>query len=372
MEEKKSGLGDNESINGLSSPTSPSHSHNNSIDSNAYQIIISNLKKLKIREPIILNIGGIKYHTSITTLLKHEDCIFNKMFSGKFLIDRDGSHFIDRDGTHFMTILNYLRTGHLFIDLTNDILKKQILLEAQYYQIQPLINILNPKIDSVILCNDNDYLYKVLESWMSMELLRQNTKITNNKNKKIVDFPKLYFKLIFRASKHGFSSATFHRLCDHKQNTVCVIHANDTIFGGYTRIPWEANYTGRAVDQINSNTKSNNSFSFFLKSNSDVWKKKYNLYKPEKWNYYGSNKTSYVKNPCYSVYHHSQYGPVFGYRPCFEYNGDLCGHIIVGDKCNEKFNSRIDSFVGESLSVRKHMTDSFFVYDYEIFQICQL
>ena len=136
--------------------------------------------------------------------------------------------------------------------------------------------------DSVILRNGrNDYLYKVLESWISMELLRKNHQSIKNKSDNVshVSFPKINFKLIYRASKHGFASSEFHRLCDHKMNTLCLISANDSIFGGYTRIPWESCNDGRAVDQICVNSKSANAFSFFLECNSDVWKQKHSLSK---------------------------------------------------------------------------------------------
>ena len=140
----------------------------------------------------------------------------------------------------------------------------------------------------------------------------------------------------------------------------------------HSSIPWEATNDGRAVDQINRNTKSSNSFTFFLECNSDIWREKFNLFKSEKWDYCGSNNHLYAKNPCYSVYHHKDCGPVFGYRPCFDYDGDLAAHILVGNDCDKNLNSRIDSFIGEHLSVRKHMTDSFFVTDYEVFQVSQV
>eukprot|EP01084_Bolivina_argentea_P004617 8784_1 len=41
---------------------------------------------------IVLNIGGVKYETTLITLLKYKDCIFNNM---KIDPNRDGSYFID-------------------------------------------------------------------------------------------------------------------------------------------------------------------------------------------------------------------------------------------------------------------------------------
>ena len=142
MDEKKSNFMETniedentDEIHGLSSCSPPSHSsRNNSIDSNSFpfivsagngnkqrSLIISNLKRLKIKNPLILNIGGTKYYTSINTLLRYDDSIFYAMFSGKFLIkpNRDRSFFIDRDGKNFEYILNYLRTGHLIFDSNN-------------------------------------------------------------------------------------------------------------------------------------------------------------------------------------------------------------------------------------------------------------
>merc|ERR1712048_907038 len=107
------------------------------------------------------------------------------------------------------------------------------------------------KIDSLIL---SDFNLSVLESWISMELLRQNRK---------EKYPRLCFKLLYRASKHGFAASAFHRRCDHKKNTLVVISANDTIFGGFTCIPWESANVGRAVDQIIVARKSANTFAFF-------------------------------------------------------------------------------------------------------------
>jgi len=292
---------------------------------------------------------------------------------GKFSIapSDDKSFFIDRDGTHFGAILNFLRSGHLIVD-DCAVLRQKLLLEAKFYQLQPLIRILQPKVDSVIL---SAFHIKVLESWIAMEWLRSKNESVSE-SQKSVHVPKLNFRLLFRASKHGFSAAAFHRRCDHKKNTLCVISANATIFGGFTSIAWEPAREGRAVDQIAVNTKSTRSptFAFFLECASDVWRAEHRLLKSEKWHYCGADrngKGSYARSPCYSVYHHRSYGPVFGYRPCFDYDGEMPAHLVVGDECDKKLTSRIDSFVGEHLSVRKHMTDSFFVSDYEVFHVTQ-
>ena len=317
---------------------------------------------------------GTRYSTSINTLLRDEGSFFYGMFCGKYNLrtSHDKSFFIDRDGTLFGYILNYLRTGHLILDFNDEILKRSLLLEAQFYRIQPLIHVLEPKVDSLIL---SEFHLKVLESWVSMEWLRSNrmNETVQTQQSAMVTVPKLKFVALYRASKHGFAASAFHRRCDHKKNTLTVIKANGTVFGGFTSIPWEATNDGRAVDQINPNTKSNNiTFTYFLECHSDIWREKYNLIKSEKWDYCGSHQASYAKNPCYSVYHHKDCGPVFGYRPCFDYNGDLAAHILVGNDCDKNLNSRIDSFIGEHLSVRKHMTDSFFVSDYEVFQVSQI
>ena len=60
---------------------------------------------------LYLDVGGLKYTTTIATLRAEKGSMFEAMFSGHYPIKKqlDGTVFIDRDGRHFHYILNYLR-----------------------------------------------------------------------------------------------------------------------------------------------------------------------------------------------------------------------------------------------------------------------
>lgn len=120
--------------------------------------ITSNLTVVKIRilawdtqpptmsDPITLNVGGKLYTTSLATLTSFPDSMLGAMFSGKMPTKRDsqGNCFIDRDGKVFRYILNFLRTSHL--DLPEDFQEMGLLRrEADFYQVQPLIEALQEK-----------------------------------------------------------------------------------------------------------------------------------------------------------------------------------------------------------------------------------
>lgn len=67
-------------------------------------------------ETVVLNVGGVKFTTSVTTLRNAPaPSLFNAMFSGRHTLRKDASGcvFIDRDGRHFADILNYLRCARL-------------------------------------------------------------------------------------------------------------------------------------------------------------------------------------------------------------------------------------------------------------------
>lgn len=90
-----------------------------------------------------LNVGGVKFVTSLDTLLMHPDSMLGSMFSGKYRLEKDekGYFFIDRDGTHFRYILNFLRTGSLLVP-EDPLIRRELQIEAEFYQIPSLIDLL--------------------------------------------------------------------------------------------------------------------------------------------------------------------------------------------------------------------------------------
>ncbi|KAL6645204.1 hypothetical protein ACP70R_016812 [Stipagrostis hirtigluma subsp. patula] len=65
--------------------------------------------------PVLLNIGGKKYATTVETLTQREpDSMLAAMFSGRHTLPHHpttGMVFVDRDGKHFRHVLNWLRDG---------------------------------------------------------------------------------------------------------------------------------------------------------------------------------------------------------------------------------------------------------------------
>ena len=61
------------------------------------------------KSTIDLNVGGMHFLTSLSTMTNSPELYFGVMFSGwhdlKAMQCEDGSYFIDRDGTHFRYIL---------------------------------------------------------------------------------------------------------------------------------------------------------------------------------------------------------------------------------------------------------------------------
>ena len=163
--------------------------------------------------------------------------MLHAMFSSRFDTKpgEDGSYFIDRDGTHFRYILNYLRTGELIVP-DDEIIRRELLAEARFYQIEgmiieleptpaadPIPAVVEPFKDSVILSSSEA---QTLMNWL------KNTPGVSNSDE----------LLLYRASRDGWYSCNFHFHCDNKGPTVTVINSGNNIFGGFTEQSWDGKF----------------------------------------------------------------------------------------------------------------------------------
>ncbi|KAI9136171.1 BTB/POZ protein [Paraphysoderma sedebokerense] len=77
----------------------------------------SKLTDQVLNDVVKLNVGGVRYETTLSTLRQHPDTFLSKMVSpdnrDRFPTKEDGSYFIDRDGDLFRYILDYYRCGSI-------------------------------------------------------------------------------------------------------------------------------------------------------------------------------------------------------------------------------------------------------------------
>ena len=122
---------------------------------------ILNLDRMDMKsdeyKPIQINVGGIKYESTKSTFLKYPSSTLSKLISNNI-------YFIDRDGFVFKYILNYLRNNVLILpqfdnklNVDNEYLLNQLLIEAKYYNLPPLIDeLIMMKINSKILSTSSN------------------------------------------------------------------------------------------------------------------------------------------------------------------------------------------------------------------------
>jgi len=116
--------------------------------------------------------------------------------------------------------LNYLRNGELLCP-DDKTIRKELLKEAMFFQIQEIIDHLEVNIPPFELCSvivKNETHQSVLHSWLP---------------------PNATCSLLYRASTDGKTPEDFHRCCDNKGPTLVLIKSGEYIFGGYTSQSWE-------------------------------------------------------------------------------------------------------------------------------------
>ena len=206
------------------------------------QSIDAMLKKpdqVHISSTVKLTVGGQYFTTSIQTLTKDPNSMLATMFSGKNEMkpSEDGSFFIDRDGTHFRLVLNYLRNGELVLpgDASNFV--KELEAEAKFYKLQGILDELKPKFfeKSKILWKEEHR--RVLRDWLPEDLEGE-------------------CRLLYRASRDGFSADVFHSRCDNIGPIITVVNSGGNIFGGFTTASWASTCKLMSfIDKINKNRK---------------------------------------------------------------------------------------------------------------------
>eukprot|EP01132_Coremiostelium_polycephalum_P006616 gene6616-8187_t len=174
----------------------------------------------KLKDPIILDIGGMKFSTTLATLRSEPGSYFERMFrEGGYLTHEEGSlntFFIDRDGTHFRYILNHLRG--IMVDLPTDpVFRKELYHEVVYFGIESFKVRHFSFLNSVIL-GPYQHLTTVLSSWCEY---------------------KKTWTLAYRATRDGFSAKAFHDMVDGlSASFTFILTKNDCIIGGFTSKSW--------------------------------------------------------------------------------------------------------------------------------------
>jgi hypothetical protein len=93
-----------------------------------------------------LDVGGSAFKTSVSTLRAARGSTLAAMFSGAgfdMTANEEGAYFIDRDGTHFRHVLNYLRGCFDAGTLGSDAARRELLVEADFYNLTGLCRLLS-------------------------------------------------------------------------------------------------------------------------------------------------------------------------------------------------------------------------------------
>lgn len=91
--------------------------------------------RLRAGSRVKLDVGGVHFTTSLTTLMTEPDSMLAAMFSGRHELEKDddGRVFIDRDGELFKYVLQYLREGELDRFQLPSGVKQRLKREAAFY-----------------------------------------------------------------------------------------------------------------------------------------------------------------------------------------------------------------------------------------------
>lgn len=117
-------------------------------------------------EWVKLNIGGMVFATTKTTLCKDKNSFLHRLCQDDpdlpSLKDENGAYLVDRDPRYFSPILNFLRHGKLILEPNLTI--EGLLEEAEFYNISQLIKIAKERMGrySGLMEGQHKQVYRVL------------------------------------------------------------------------------------------------------------------------------------------------------------------------------------------------------------------
>lgn len=216
------------------------------------------------KDPIILNVGGTHFSTTLATLRSLNGTLFAKMFlnGSTTTCSADGTFFIDRNPKTFEYILDFLRTGDMLVESQDTDLRLQLLEDAEFFKLpEELKGYLRYTAMAGIDISLSEF------SWLNEEL-PGNYKLGG---------------LLYDTLKDGDSVSTFHSRCDGEGPTVTIVETTlGVMFGGFTDQSWSSS-AGYGSDA--------DAFVFRLRPSKMKFK---------------------VSSSSYAIYRHSSYGPQFG------------------------------------------------------------
>jgi len=215
-------------------------------------------------EVVTVNVGGTLFTTNLTTLKSDARKRFERMCRGGMnrRSSADGTYFIDRSPRTFGYIMDYLRTGDMFVS-NNAEVRLQLLDDAEYFELPRKVT---------------DYL-----RWKPINGIDLRLSEVCHLNEQLKLVKEKMGEVLYEAAQDGDSSSRFHSLCDKQGSNVVIIMTNTgNVFGGYSSVSWQSRI---------GHSGSSKAFLFRLRP---------------------SFKRYDIKSTSYSIYHQPDLGPVFG------------------------------------------------------------
>lgn len=202
----------------------------------------------RIKRVIVLNVGGIKYSTTLHTLTGYESML-KARFSGHYSMEpeEDGSYFFDRDGGLFKYILKYLRTGNLLVpEFWTQTELRALYLEVQYFAVQSMLETLSLRFfSSKILIHD------VLKQEIIGKI--NNFECMDYGQRKRLICPTEQWKLLFdyddaKCQDHDKTKKTLENVLMTNELSLVLLSTGGTVYGKllHFREEFEAQLHGQA------------------------------------------------------------------------------------------------------------------------------